>query len=140
MFNLEAEIVPGQSAAGICLGDTIEGILNQIEPLNIVNLTGGIRYEFGPISLWVDPGNKIKQIGLYEGYRGTISNKIRVGSTLRDIQENFGKVFEDEEDNLVVEDFPGWCFETEEWKKGRPVNFEPFLRVIEIYIFYPDKY
>ncbi len=139
MFNLNAEIIPSQSAAGVCLGDMIEGAIAEIEPLEIVSLHSCLRYEFGPISLWVGQNNRIEQIGLYKGYVGLLFNKIKIGSTIDDIQKNLGKVFEDENDSLVIESLSGLCFETEDWISSRQANPDTSLKITEICIFDPDE-
>jgi hypothetical protein len=58
--------------------------------------------------------NAVSQIGVYEDYQGALNNHIRIGSPIADVQEFFRReVKEDDEDNLVLVDCPGFCFETE---------------------------
>jgi hypothetical protein len=134
MFDLDAPIIPGQSAAGVHLGDSITELLEQIHPQEIFRLHGGKRYNFGSVALWEKDG-KIKQIGLFAGYRGTLAEGIGIGSTIGDIKDKFGAFVEDEEDNLVVKDVPGWCFETEAWLASHQAEPDLMLRITEIYVF-----
>jgi hypothetical protein len=56
---------------------------------------------------------------------------VRIGSTFADVEESFGcSVEEDEADNLVVPDSPGWCFETEGWKTRQTVSKNRKAKII----------
>jgi hypothetical protein len=134
MFDLDAPIVPGESAAGIRLGDPISSILEKVNPRQTILIHSDKCYEFGPVSLWEENG-EVTQIGLYAGYRGALAEAIRVGSTIQAVQEKLGQFVEDEDDNLVVESIPGWCFETENWLESRKVVPDPALKITEIYVF-----
>ena len=139
VFNLDAPIVPGKSAAGISIDDSIEDILLQAKPFTITDLSQEKRYQFGSVSLWVNDKGKIKQIGLHPGYRGKIAESIGIGSTISEIIGSLGVVVEDEEDNLVVEGSPGWCFDSSQWRllpSGVP---DTSATVTEIYIFHLDN-
>src|SRR6185437_9095357 len=80
-------------------------------------LSSGERHDLGVVKLWTKNG-LITQIGVHSGYLGVLENRVRIGSTIAEVEECFGcSVEEDEEDNLIVPNSPGWCFETEEWAK-----------------------
>ena len=119
-MNIEAPIVPGESAAGIQLGSPIEEILKEQElhlsPEEVVNplvpLPIITRYRSAMVDLWVKEGI-VEQIMVYDGYRGKLMETIGLGSTIADIERQIGAVEEDEEDNLVIRGFPGLCFEIE---------------------------
>ena len=134
MFDLNAPIIPGESAAGVRVGQPIEDILARVSPDATVEIHSGTKFEFGPVHLWVEDG-KVSQVGVYAGYRGSLSQGIGIGSTLGGIQSALGPVVEDEDDNLIVGGMPGWCFETEEWVAGRQPEQNPDARVSEIYVF-----
>jgi hypothetical protein len=136
MFNLDAPIIPGQSAAGLRIGQSLEEVVAHEKPNDIVPLHGATKYDFGSIHLWVADGT-IFQIGLFAGYRGSMQGNIKIGSTLGEIQQTIGPVIEDEEDNLIVSSSPGWSFETEEWLEGHQPEKNANARVSEIYIFRP---
>jgi hypothetical protein len=110
MLDLNAPIVPGESAAGIRVGQRIEEL--RLEPNAVKRLEECERWDFGPVRLWVRAGI-VEQIGVREGYRGKVDDTVTIGATLSEIQERVGTVVEDDEDNLIVEGYPGWCFETE---------------------------
>jgi len=136
MLVLDAPIIPGDSAAGLRIGTSIEDVLVHEKPNATVPLHGAIKYDFGPIHLWVANGS-IFQIGVFAGYRGSLRSGIKIGSTIGEIQQAIGAVTEDEEDNLVVPGYPGWCFETEEWLEGHQPEQNPKARVTEIYVYRP---
>ena len=130
-FNLDAPIVPGKSAAGVSIGDSIEDILMQLKPFTITELPQEKRYHFGSVNLWVNNEGKVKKIGLYPGYRGKIKNFIGIGSKISEVLESLGTVVIDEEDNLVVHGLPGWCFESSEWhspQQLRPIHQARLVR------------
>ena len=134
-FNLDAPILPGQSAAGVSLGDSIKDILPQAVPLAIKDLPPGRRYQFGSVTLWVNDSGNIQQIGLYTGYRGKINQLIGIGSTIGEITTLLGNVIEDEQDNLEVEGFPGWCFESSPWHSPQQVVPDLDASITQIFIF-----
>jgi hypothetical protein len=128
VLNLDAPIVPGKSAAGVSIGDNVQAILMQVKPFAITELPQERRYHFGSVDLWVNNKGKVNQIGLYPGYTGKIRNSIGIGSKIRE-----------KEDNLVVQGFPGWCFESSEWHSPQPTTPDPLASVCEIFVFEEDK-
>lgn len=138
VFNLDAPIMPGKSAAGISIDDSIEDILLQAQPFTITDLSQEKRYQFGSVSLWVNDKGKIKQIGLYPGYRGKIADLIGIGSTISEVIGSLGIVVEDEEDNLVVEGLPGWCFDSSQWRLLRSGVPDTSATITEMFIFHED--
>ncbi len=134
MFDLNAPIIPGKSAAGVHIGQPIEGILAGESPAAVIEINSCTRFEFGTVRLWVENG-KVSQVGVYAGYLGTLMQGIGIGATLGEIQSLLGPVVEDEEDHLIVEGMLGWCFDTEEWVAGRQSEKNPDVRVSEIYVF-----
>jgi hypothetical protein len=134
-FNLDAPILPGKSAAGVSIGDYIGDILRQAVPLAINDLPTGRRYQLGSVTLWVNKTGNIQQIGLYAGYTGKINQSIGIGSSIREITTLFGNVIEDEQDNLEVEGFPGWCFESSPWPSPQQVAPDLDASITQIFIF-----
>jgi hypothetical protein len=119
-MNIEAPIVPGESAAGIQLGSPIEEVLNEYNNSfssgEVVNLSPSfplnIRYRSAMVDVWSIEG-RVEQIMVHDGYRGKLMGNIGLGSTIADIERYAGAWEEDEEDNLVIRDLPGLCFEIE---------------------------
>ena len=119
-MNIEAPIVPGESAAGIKLGTPIEEVLNEhtntFDSGEVVKPTFPVRvttwYRSAMVDLWVIKG-KVAQIMVHDGYRGKLMGKIGLGSTFADIERYIGAWEEDEEDNLVSRDYPGLFFRVE---------------------------
>ena len=141
-MNIEAPIVPGESAAGIQLGSPIEETLKEQEPRFIseevanplVLLPSITRYRSAMVDLWVRDGI-VDQIMVHGGYRGKLMDKIGLGSTIADIERDIGAWEEDEEDNLVIRDLPGVGFEIEGYFPGLK---DPAFRqapIKEIYVF-----
>jgi hypothetical protein len=141
-MNIEAPIVPGESAAGIQLGSPIEEVLNKHKNYfssgEVVNLSPSfplnIRYRSAMVDVWAIEG-RVEQIMVHDGYRGKLMGKIGLGSTIADIERHIGAVEEDEEENLVSRDFPGLFFEIEGYfpdlRKDPAFRFAP---VKEIYV------
>lgn len=119
-MNIEAPIVPGESAAGIQLGSPIEELLtehkNAFDSGEVVKPSFPTlvitRYRSAMVDVWVTKG-KVETIMVHDGYRGKLMGKIGLGSTIADIERYIGALEEDEEDNLVIPDFPGLVFEVE---------------------------
>jgi hypothetical protein len=120
-MDIGAPIIPGHSAAGIQLGSPIEEILKELQTAFISEEVRNpffphtpviTRYRSAMVDLWVKEGI-IDQIMVHSGYRGKIMNSIGVGSTMMDIEMQIGAWEEDEEDNLVIRNLPGLCFEIE---------------------------
>lgn len=140
-MNIEAPIVPGESAAGIQLGSPIEEILqeqnNSFRSGEVVNISPSfplnIRYRSVMVDVWAVEG-RVEQIMVHDGYRGKLMETIGLGSTIADIERQIGAVEEDEEDNLVIRDFPGLLFEIEGYF---PDSKNPAIRhapIKEIYV------
>ncbi len=119
-MNIEAPIVPGESAAGIQLGSPIEEVLNEHKNAfssgEVVNLSPSfplnIQYRSAMVDVWAIEG-RVEQIMVHDGYRGKLMGKIGLGSTFADIERYIGAWEEDEEDNLVIRDCPGLFFRVE---------------------------
>lgn len=138
MLDLDAAIEPGVGAAGLRLGDEVAQILALHKPDSSAKLPGSerTRHDFGPISIWEARG-RVEQIRLSEGYRGMLDGIIGIGSTIAEVERHFGRPVEEaEEDELVVQDFDGWCFETEGWAlpSGTPRD-NSSARVTKLFVF-----
>ena len=134
MFDLNAPIIPGESAAGVRLGQPIKDILAYQSPDVVTEINDLEKYQFGSVHLWVNAG-KISQIGLYAEYRGRLKESIGIGSTIEEVQNSLGKIEEDEDDNLVVAGISGFCFETEEWLDSHQPEKNPEAKISELYVF-----
>ena len=141
-MNIEAPIVPGESAAGIQLGSPIEEVLKEQEPHFISEKVANplvllpiiTRYRSAMVDLWVRDGI-VDQIMVHGGYRGTLMDKIGLGSTIADIERDIGAWEEDEEDNLVIRDLPGVGFEIEGYFPGLKDPAFRHAPIKEIYVF-----
>lgn len=116
MIDLNAVIEPGKSAAGLSIGDPVVKLSQPDRPTRQTLGDGFELLDFGPVLVWAK-GGVVFQIGVGEGYAGYISGTaIGVGSTIQQIINAIGQVAEDEEDNLILANLPGICFETEAWR------------------------
>jgi hypothetical protein len=119
-MNIDAPIVPGESAAGIQLGSPIEELLNahthSFDSGEVVKPSFPTlvitRYRSAMVDVWETKG-KVETIMVHDGYRGKLMGEIGLGSTVADIERHIGAVEEDEEDNLVIRECPGLFFEIE---------------------------
>jgi hypothetical protein len=135
MIDVEAPIVPGKSAAGISIGGLVSELVATAPTPPRKNLSGAETHDLGSVRVWADHG-VITQICVYSGYRGVLEPGVRIGSTLADVEESFGcSVEEDEADNLVVPNSPGWCFETEPWTMPQPVSKNRKAKIVSICVF-----
>jgi len=135
MIDLDAPIVPGQSAAGVLVGSAMSKLLSAAGEHSTTKLSGSERHDFGVVKVWAKNG-VIIQVAVYSGYRGTLQPGIRIGSTISEVEKSFGcSVQEDEEDNLVVPTSPGWSFETGEWKGPQTVSNNRNARIVSIFVF-----
>jgi len=112
-FDLNAPLVPGRSAAGVRLGESINRVLEGNKPGNIEDRGEVTFYNFGEVSLFVCEG-VIYQVGVHNGYSGAIRGVI-IGTTIAEVNRLLGPVVEDEDDNLAVDGIQGWCFESTEF-------------------------
>ena len=86
------------------------------------------------VDLWVKEG-MVHQIMVHDGYRVKLSGIIGLGSTIGDIERYLGVWEEDEEDNLVIRDFPGMCFEIEGYFPNLKDPTFRFAPIKEIFVF-----
>jgi CRISPR/Cas system-associated endoribonuclease Cas2 len=138
MLHLDAIIEPGKAAAGLSIGEPVAG-LPEAAVATRSTLGDEIElFDFGPVRVWVKDG-LIDQIGVRRGYSGYVGRTtIGVGSSIQQLRDVLGPVVEDEEDNLVVAQVPGVCFETEAWR-GDPgcetVEENLDAKLTEIFVF-----
>lgn len=135
VFDLRAPIEPGKSAAGLTIGDAVAKV-SQTGCSTSRKLANGFEMlDLGPIRVWAR-GGVIDQIGVRGEYRGHLSGTtIGIGSTIQQVQDAIGPVLEDDEDNLIVAQLPGICFETETWRGGKRVEENLDAKLTDIFVF-----
>jgi len=135
MIDLDAPIMPGKGAAGLSIGTGVSNLLAAVRPRSTRTRFDAVKYDLGEISVLSKSGN-IAEIGLYPGYWGILPPAIHIGSTIADVEDCYGcSVEEDDDDNLIVPGFHGWCFETEQWKGLHTVSDNRNARIIAIFVF-----
>lgn len=116
-----APLIPGKSAAGIRIGSSIERVLQdqgthflaeEVQHPFFPRTVPLMRYRSAMVDLWIKAGI-INQIMVHDGYAGKLLESIGLGSTIADIEAHIGPCEEDEEDNLVIQHLPGFCFVVE---------------------------
>jgi hypothetical protein len=133
-IDLDAPIVPNESAAGVRIGDDARNIVQHAGLTYVEDPPHRLlRYPMGSVILWVMAGC-VTQIGVVLGYRGMINGRIGLGATITDVERELGAVIEDDEDNLIVPSVPGWCFETEQWH-GDELQANKLARIVSIFVF-----
>jgi hypothetical protein len=129
-LSLDAPIYPGNSAAGVAIG---QGVDSLPEPLQRVQLGDVVRLDYTCVSVWLKDG-RVNQVGVRQGYIGTLRHCIGIGSSIGDVDRLIGPVHEDLEDNLVVLGSPGWCFETSRWR-GERLKDDHDSHITAIFVF-----
>jgi hypothetical protein len=89
------------------------------------------------VSVWVRE-ECVCQVGVSQGYSGTLPEGIGIGSSIAEVERLIGRVEEDVYDNLIVIGYPGWCFETEEWL-GHRIEDNRGARITEVFIYNASK-
>jgi hypothetical protein len=144
-LDLDAAIIPGQSAAGLELGTRIEdalaGVGHLITQEAIVNpyaRSVTTRYRSEHVDLWERDGI-VRQIGVHGGYRGKLMDRITLGASIAEIETWIGECCEDEEDYLAIKGLPGLCFDAQGDFPPAPegVDFShPAVRAVRVTAFY----
>jgi hypothetical protein len=137
-MNLDDVIVPGESAAGIRVGQRINQVLAMEGSVEAERFHGIEKYVFGAVTLWARDG-LITQVGVRAPYTGKLASGIGIGSTIGEVESAVGRIGEDDEDNLVVPTSPGWCFETEVWRRGKSARDNRAAKITEIFVFSPKR-
>ncbi len=116
MLHLDATIEPGKAAAGLSIGAPLAALPEATGSMRTKLGDAVELLDFGPVCVWVKNG-MIDQIGVRCGYTGYVrGTTIGVGSSIQQVRDVLGPVVEDDEDNLIVAQVPGLCFETEAWR------------------------
>lgn len=134
MLDLNAPILPGQSAAGIQVGQSIAEVLHQVPALTIETSPTLTLYKFGAVWVW-SQDEIVDQIAVFEGYTGTLPSGVGLGMSLAEVQLRMGLVVEDWDDTLRVEGSDGWCFDTSSWDNGWEVEQNLEAKLVEIAVF-----
>ena len=132
MLNLNAQIIPGHSAAGIRLGQPMVDVLHHTSAQEVEVLPPLTVYRFGAVTVWARDG-LVDQIGVFASYTGTLPTGV-VGMPLVEVQRRMGPVVEEWDDTLMVEGSDGWCFETGPWMNGWEVAQNLDAQLTEIFV------
>ena len=82
MIDIDAQIVPGKSAAGFSIGGLVSELLVAVRPRSTTKRSRGETHDLGAIRVWAKEG-VITQIGVYSGYRGILQSGIRISQSTR---------------------------------------------------------
>lgn len=134
MLDLNAPILPGQSAAGIQVGQAMAEVLHQVTALTTETSSTFTLYKFETVWVW-SRDEIVDQIVVFEGYTGTLPSGVGLGISLAEVQRRMGLVVEDWDDTLRVEGSDGWCFDTSSWDNGWEVEQNLEARLVEIAVF-----
>lgn len=129
------EIKPGVGVGDILLGTNCSFLKEQ--GFSRRRMRGYDIYEQRNIAI-ICRDNLIDEIVLLNDFPGKLVKNIGLGNTLRELENVYGRLYEDDEDALVLENVPGICFETEKWT-GEPgdekVQDNLDTKITEIYIY-----
>jgi hypothetical protein len=116
-FDMDASILPGQGVAGLCIGEQIRpilqelnGIFIEVEIVNPFIETHMRRFNSAMVTLWEENG-VLTQIIVHSGYRGQYAGIISLGSTLADVERLVGPWFKNEVDEFEIQGVEGMCFD-----------------------------
>jgi len=116
-------IIPGKEIAGFQLGWSFNDLQKEINGNSYATekRVDSTVINYKTFSFFIsDKNGKVFQITVGHDFKGKFLDKIGIGSTLQDIEDNIGK-WEEELDVYVVPQHKGICFEladnaiTEEW-------------------------
>ena len=144
-IDLNAEIVPGQSAAGFSLGteknDIEKQVLDSFEFIEIhskysPNSPPLHEYRTADLILHFNQ-DLLTQIRLIGYYKGKLKSNLGLGDLVKDFELHYGQMTEGDEDELIFTNLKGMCYEVDDSKYNSD-NWKseiPSLPVTEIYIF-----
>ncbi len=113
MLDLNAELVPNKTGAGVTLGQSIASVLDVTQPKSVEPRNGCRVFKFDSIWLFEKEG-VISQICVFAGYAGKIAGGVGIASTVAEVEAAIGPAVEDEGDCFDVPAMPGWCFGIED--------------------------
>lgn len=125
MFSLDAPIIPGKRAAGIAINADFHLVTRDLQIDFSVDDSNPIRYHSPNVDIWLH-NNRINQIMVHGEYKGKFMERITIGTPLDTLKE-IGNLALDREDNLVIVEYPGICFEYDVGSPDSPIT--------EIYVF-----
>jgi hypothetical protein len=135
---MDADIIPGTGAANLRLGTAISAVLQDYGAVfradvlyDALGRPSGHRYRSSSVDLRSHDGT-IAQIMVHGTYRGRLARAIGLGSTIADVEAAIGPCAEDDEDNLIITNLPGICFEIGATYADPDGRHAP---IVEIYVF-----
>jgi len=139
-INETAPIIPNISLGDIPLNCSIKNIANKLEPIRTFDnwqKTKKINqlYKYRSVYIWTC-NDIVEQLSAEEGYRGSFFKIIRINSTLKELSQ-FGNIYEDEEDNLMIHGIDGFMFDTGAWD-GFNIESNYYTRITNMFIFNKD--
>lgn len=124
-------IVPSKSIGIFQLGWTKKELFSHFcNGYKIKDLSTEQKIFYRNFHFWVNKETQtVKQISVINEYDGKFSDKIGIGSTLKDIENYFGK-WQEDLDVYIIPEYKGICFEVkdvddfdEEWIEDQmPIN------------------
>jgi hypothetical protein len=134
--DLDAPIIPGETAAGLQLGISISDIdSNSLAELTHEVKTGGFYDNASTSDIYYSKdiylrfvGGHLQTIGVMSAYRGTIAQGLGIGAGVSDFEHVYGRLVEGSEDELTFERVNGrlWLeveetgLNSENWKQVVP--------------------
>lgn len=81
----------------------------------------------------------VAQIGVMQGYLGKVQGKIRIGSSISDVEKEFGVVQEDDEDNLIINGQAGLRIDSDAQNTTGGIVVAPDSKITEIYVYHESS-
>lgn len=144
-IDLNAKIVPGQSAAGFTLGTKKNDIEKQVlDSFEFIEIHSKHSSNFPPLHEYRTTSlilhfnqDLLTQIRLIGNYKGKLEANLGLGDLVKDFELHYGQMTEGDEDELIFTNLKGMCFEVDDSKYNSD-NWKseiPNLPVTEIFIF-----
>ncbi len=111
----EGELMPGVGIGDYRIGMKKRDLLKKLgNDYKERDLGGGeSRINLENASIWLDQNDTVSQVGVTKGFEGMYDNTVKIGSTLKEIQEKYGG-YREEYADYIINGIEGMCFELED--------------------------
>ena len=141
MIDNKMPIIAGVGAGGITLGESIQDVVLKFPNVFIKkkqfddDKTG--LWGSKNIDLWVENNSRVNQIRVKNNYQGLLLTTISLGDTVDKLESTLGKLILDANDDLVIRDLKGICFE---YDLNSKVLTEMYIYDSSLYDLLPESF
>ena len=107
-MDLSAPIVPGESAAGITIGDEVLPIIRSHSPKRIQQTDTGDVFHFNDVIIWSSSDRKsVFQIAVFGKYSGTTEEGLKIHMPTSEVADRIGPLYTGEYDEICIKGYAG---------------------------------